>query len=82
MSDRGFLPNASGYAVILTYSTSRAIRAEHLLYQAGIECKLIPVPRHISSSCGVCLQIRCTDQEAALRVLETAGVEIEGVHAI
>lgn len=72
----------AGQVVILVYSTSRAIRAERVLVQAGVECKLIPVPRHISSNCGVCVRIRAADQGAALRALEAAGVEIEGVHAL
>lgn len=37
-------------------SVSHAMRAEKLLEKAGIPCKLIPVPRHISSDCGVCLR--------------------------
>jgi hypothetical protein len=68
------------YAVILVYSTSYAIRAEKILYQAGIGSKLIPVPRHLSSSCGVCLRIEHTDVEAAREALEAAKVEIEGIH--
>ncbi|HEY67690.1 MAG TPA: DUF3343 domain-containing protein [Thermoflexia bacterium] len=70
------------YAVILVYSTSHALRAERVLQKAGIPCKLIPVPRHISSDCGVCLRIKQADEEAARRALETAGVEIEGTHRI
>ena len=68
------------YAVILVYSTSYAIRAEHVLSQTGISCKLIPVPRHLSSDCGVCVRIERADQEAAVHALETAQVEMEGVH--
>jgi hypothetical protein len=70
------------YAVILVYSTSYALRAEKVLGQAGISCKLIPVPRRLSSECGVCVRIERADQEAAFQVLETARVEMEGVHEI
>ena len=70
------------YAVILMYGTSHAIRAERVLYLAGIDCKLIPVPRHLSSSCGVCVRIERTDQDAALDELGKARVDIEGVHDI
>jgi len=70
------------YAVILVYSTSYALRAEKVLKQAGISCKLIPVPRHLSSECGVCVRIERTDQEAAFQVLRTARVEMERVHDI
>jgi len=68
------------YAVILVPSTSHALRAEKVLQQAGIGCKLIPVPRQLSSDCGVCVRIGRADQEAALRVLDAARVEIEGIH--
>ena len=68
------------HAVILVYSTSYAIRAEKILHRAGIESKLIPVPRHLSSNCGVCLRIERTDKEAARQALEAVKLEIEGIH--
>ena len=70
------------YAVILVYSTNYALRAEKVLAKAGISCKLIPVPRHLSSDCGVCIRIERANQEAAFRVLEAARVEMQGVHEI
>ena len=71
-----------GYAVILVYSTAHALKAEKALQRAGVSCKLIPVPRHISSDCGVCIRIRRADREKVLEILEGAGVGIEGVHDI
>jgi len=70
------------YTVILLYATSHAIRAEKILKQAGIPPKMIPVPRHLSSSCGVCIRIERSDREAAHQALQRAGMEIEGVHDI
>lgn len=70
------------YAVILVYSTSYALRAEKFLKNAGILCKLIPVPRHLSSDCGVCVRIAQTDSDAALQTLETANVEIDGIYNV
>ena len=70
------------YSVILVYSTAHAIRAEHVLSQADVSCRLIPVPRHLSSDCGVCLRIARSDREAAGQALQGAGVEIQSVHDI
>jgi ribosomal protein S11 len=70
------------YAVILVHATSHALRAEKLLQKAAIRCKLIPVPRHISSSCGVCVRIAQPDREAAMQALLQACLEIESVHDI
>lgn len=70
----------SSRAIILVHSTGHAIRAEQILYKAGIHAKLIPVPRHLSSNCGTCLQIACADIEKARKALEEAHLEIEGIH--
>ncbi len=66
------------YAVILVYSTSHAMRIEKLLAERGIACKMIPVPRQISSDCGVCVRVVRDDKEAALAVVAASGMEIQG----
>ena len=43
------------YGIALFDTTQAAIRAEKVLKQANILTKLIPVPRHISSNCGISL---------------------------
>lgn len=70
------------YSVILVYSTSHALRAEKLLKQAEIGCKLIPVPRHLSSDCGVCVRIEQLQKDPAREALETGGLEYEGIHDV
>lgn len=70
------------YAVILVYSTSYALRAEKFLKKAGILCQLIPVPRHLSSDCGVCVRIAQTDSDAALEILETANLEFDDIYNV
>jgi hypothetical protein len=43
--------------VILFKAVSYALKAEKILKQEGLPHKLIPVPKYISSDCGVCLRI-------------------------
>ena len=69
-------------AVILVYSTSHALRAERLLEKAGIACKLIPVPRHLSSDCGVCIRLLLVERDRALQTLAAAGLETAESHEI
>ena len=69
------------YALILVQSTSHAMRVEKLLLDAGIACKMIPVPRHISSDCGLCIRVRHEVVNAARRVVEAGRVEVEGIYA-
>jgi hypothetical protein len=68
------------YAVILVYSTSHAIRAEKVLEKQGIECRLLPVPRHLSSDCGICVRVTRREVPAVRALLEAAKVEVAGVH--
>ena len=64
------------YAVVLVHATSHAMRLEKLLRDEGILCKMIPVPRQISSDCGACVRIQCQDIEAVNRM------EIVSIRAI
>ena len=66
--------------VILFFSTGHALKAEKALQKAGISCKLIPVPRHLSSDCGVCLRVVREDKQAAVATLLTEEIETEGTH--
>lgn len=66
--------------LILTfYSSHFAIKLESVCQDNGIPGKLIPVPRSISSSCGIALQAEVRDQEVIEQVAEEKGIEIEQV---
>lgn len=67
------------HTVVLVYSTGYAIRAERVLHLSGIETKLIPVPRHLSSNCGVCVRIAREDRQGAQAALQQANVEFDGI---
>ena len=57
------------YAVVLFASVSHALQAEKLLKSQGITCKLIPVPRQLSSDCGVCLRISLSLKDQVENIL-------------
>jgi hypothetical protein len=44
------------YYVMLFKSVSHALKAEKILKAGKIPHKLIPVPKQISSDCGICLR--------------------------
>ena len=68
------------HKILLMKSTSHVMRAEKQLQRAGLPHRLIPVPRHISSQCGICIRIAPEHLEMALSALESAHLRIEGVH--
>ena len=68
--------------VILFPSIHFALRAEKLMKGRGIPMKLIPVPRHLSSDCGVCLRIPWEKIEEVMGILAEAGVKVDGTHPL
>ncbi|MEJ2542613.1 MAG: DUF3343 domain-containing protein [Calditrichaceae bacterium] len=64
------------YSIIVFLSANHAVRAESVLLKKGVNCKMIPVPRNISSDCGVCVRIDWHDKEKALKVLSDLNIEI------
>ena len=58
------------YLVFIFPSVSHALKAEKLLKAAGVAHKLIPVPRHISSDCGVCLRITRAQRPGVAALLQ------------
>jgi hypothetical protein len=70
------------YSVVLVWSSSHAIRAEHILNQAAIKCKLIPTPRQFTSDCGMSVRIERADAEAAREALDNAWAEYREIREL
>jgi hypothetical protein len=56
--------------VFIFESVHRVMRAEKILKGKGIKVDLIPVPREISSDCGVAVEVDIELGEEAMRVVE------------
>ena len=67
------------YGIILFHTTQAAIRAEKVLEQAGIKTKLLPVPRHISSDCGISLRFDLNLASEVKSALKAKGVPIAAI---
>ena len=74
--------NAKPETAVLFHTSSHAIRAEKVLKRAGVDCRLTPVPRHLSSDCGVCIRVGSADCETARVVLERERIEVAGCHEL
>lgn len=68
------------HTLFLVPSANHAVQGEQALIRAGIRCRLIPVPRDLSSQCGVCLRVDWEDRRRADEELTAAGTVIEGTH--
>lgn len=70
------------FSIILVDSTGHAIQIEKLLLNKGISCKLTPVPRYLSSDCGVCVNFNKAEKEFILKLLSSHLIEYNSVHDI
>lgn len=57
------MTDTESYFVALFDSTSATLLAEKILKKEGIPFKIIPVPRHISSDCGVCIRMTAEEKQ-------------------
>jgi hypothetical protein len=72
----------SDFAVALFHTTSSAMRAEKVLLQAGFLVRLVPMPRALSSDCGVAVRLARDEMEPVRRLLAEARVEVAGLHPV
>jgi hypothetical protein len=67
--------------VMLFKAVSYALKAEKILKKEGLPHKLIPVPKHISSDCGICLMIHVDVKDKIIAAL-TDKVDVESVRPL
>ena len=66
--------------IVTFYSTYWAFEAEQVLKDSGFQCRLRPVPREYSSSCGICAEVKAADLAAILDTLEQHGLEHDAAY--
>jgi hypothetical protein len=70
------------YCAVLFHSTSSALRLDKLCRAEGLDVKLIPVPRHLSSDCGVCMRFPAGISEQVDSIIESNRVSIQEIKDI
>jgi len=65
--------------VILFHSTNYVIWAKEVFSLKGIKCKMISVPRNLSSDCGYCLKVEDLEVSEASMIMENTRIEFESI---
>ena len=66
-------------SILLVHSTTHAVYFEKQLSQAGLMCQLVPVPRQLSSDCGVCVRFLNADRHRVQEIVKNSGIEIQAI---
>jgi hypothetical protein len=72
----------TNYGVVLFDTTQAAIKAEKVLIQAGIKIKLIPIPRHISTNCGISIRFDLPMADEIKSILAENNVPVANVRSL
>ena len=65
---------------LLFPSVRYAIKAEAVCRQQGVDCQVMPVPRQISSECGMCLEVDTARAAEVLSELQQAQFQVTLAH--
>lgn len=66
----------ASYGIVLVPTTAAAMRAEAVLQGAGVDVKLIPVPRHLSSDCGLAIRFSLPERTQVTEALQQAQIGV------
>ena len=72
----GVVPPQGPAVALLLRSVHQVMKAEDLLVGASLSCDLIPVPREISSECGMAVLVEEAALDAVRSLLETSGLTV------
>ncbi len=68
---------------VATFDTTHmAILFEKTCRSAGLEVKIIPVPRHLSASCGLACRFECEQSEKVRSIASGNSIEVMEYHEI
>ncbi len=69
------------HCVAVLQSIHYVIKGEQILKRAGLQIDVIPIPRDISSDCGMALEFSSRDKGYAEKLLAEASIVIVGIYA-
>jgi hypothetical protein len=68
--------------ILIFRGTHQVMSAEKNLKKAGVPMRLIPVPRRLTSDCGLAIRVSSPDRDCAREVLSRARILPRSVHIL
>lgn len=65
--------------ILLVHTSGHAFSIEKALKKRGIRCRLTPIPRKISSDCGICVRFDAAMCQSVEAFVQTLPFEIQGI---
>ncbi len=68
-----------GEMILLVHTSGHAFSIEKALKKRGINCRLTPIPRRVSSDCGICVRFESDQLETVEAFTRTLPFDIQGI---
>lgn len=66
---------------LATFDTTHAtLKFEKTCSKAGLDVRIVPVPRELSSSCGFACEYRCELHDRVLEIVKAYKIAVSGYH--
>ena len=65
--------------ILLVHTSGHAFSIEKALKKRNISCRLTPIPRKVSSDCGICIRFSESALGAVQSLIETLPFEIQEI---
>ncbi len=65
--------------ILLVHTSGHAFSIEKALKKRNISCRLTPIPRKVSSDCGICVRFSEKDLETVRSFVKTLSFDIQGI---
>lgn len=65
--------------ILLVHTSGHAFSIEKALKKRGISCRLTPIPRRVSSDCGICVRFDPDQLETVEAFTRTLSFDIQGI---
>lgn len=69
----------SDHLYMIFKSMTHVLTAERAARKQGISCRMVPIPRNLSTDCGMCISIKAEDGDAFLEIIAKKGLTPEKV---
>ncbi|MCD4708781.1 MAG: DUF3343 domain-containing protein [Candidatus Sabulitectum sp.] len=69
----------SDYLYMIFKSMTHVLAAERVARKSGISCRMVPIPRSLSTDCGMCISVKAEDGDSFLSVVKQKGFTPERV---
>jgi hypothetical protein len=71
----------SEYLYMIFRSMTHVLAAERAARKQGISCRMVPIPRNLSTDCGMCVSVKAEEGDAFIEAVGKKGLKPEKIEA-